>query len=504
MPGKKIKLMRKKSNLIVILALFGWGCGFFYGPWSAQAYFQTNVSGVRPAGMGESFVAVADDANTVLFNPAGFARIEDMQIVGMYSDLFSGANARLYTGQYDRLGYHFISLAVPVLHTHSAFGLAWTQFNSTFYKENAFTLSYARRIWPAYGLDLGINLKVLQWMVEANEYSTGQSFAAFPSRGKLAYTADMGVIATLFQGFNLGLSWDNLVPADVGILGTSYVPGVLRLGAAYQIPWQNEFTDSLMTSVEWTARDNIYNMKVGLEAWFLQRILALRTGLNMDSVTSGLSFRYAWSGRPLALQFDYAFAYPFQIFDTWGSHRVGITVNWGHRQPPPDEKILAADEGPAPERIVKHEPVVPQPQEGDEQPPYQISERERRLQELLAEIKDYHPKPLLFELGKGILLEANHPPLDFIGGLLNKYPDLKVRIEGHACNLGPEAFNMELSRQRAEAVQNYLIQKYGIKPEKFILEFYGESRPIAPNDSEQNREKNRRVDIYLVILALTM
>jgi hypothetical protein len=296
MPGKKIKLMRRKLNLLILLVLFGGGSGLIYGPGYSQAYFQSNVSGVRPAGMGEAFVAVADDANTVLFNPAGFARIEDLQISGMYSDLYSGANARLYTGEYDRMGYHFISLAVPVLHTHSAFGLAWNQFNSTFYKENAFTLSYARRIWPAYGLDMGLNLKVLQWMVEANEYSTGPAFSAFPNRDKMAYTADVGIIATLFQGFNLGLSWDNLVPADVGILGTSYVPGVLRVGGAYQIPWQNEFADSLMTSVEWTARDNIYNIKVGLEAWFLQQVLALRTGLNRERATSGLSFRYVWSG----------------------------------------------------------------------------------------------------------------------------------------------------------------------------------------------------------------
>jgi outer membrane protein OmpA-like peptidoglycan-associated protein len=154
----------------------------------------------------------------------------------------------------------------------------------------------------------------------------------------------------------------------------------------------------------------------------------------------------------------------------------------------------------APEYTIEHEPMVPEVKDGHEQPPYQISERERRLQELLADIKDYHPKPMLFELGKDVLLETNYPPLDFIGDLLNKYPDLKIRIEGHACNLGTEAYNMELSRKRAEAVQNYIRQKHGIKPEKFILEFYGESRPVAPNDSEQNREKNRRVDIYLVIL----
>ncbi|MCK5218968.1 OmpA family protein, partial [bacterium] len=240
-------------------------------------------------------------------------------------------------------------------------------------------------------------------------------------------------------------------------------------------------------------------------AWFLKRVLALRTGLNMDRITSGLSFRYAGSGTPLVLQFDYAFTYPLQIYDTWGSHRFGITVNWSRQQTPPDEKALQASEASVVlDRAIVHEPMVPETKEGYEQPPYQISERERKLRELLVDIKDYEPKPLLFKIDEDVLLETNYSPLDFIGGLLRKYPDLKIRIAGHTCNLGPEAYNMKLSRQRAEAVQNYIRRKYGIKPENIILEYYGESRPIAPNDVEQNRKKNRRVDVYLVILALTM
>jgi len=68
------------------------------------------------------------------------------------------------------------------------------------------------------------------------------------------------------------------------------------------------------------------------------------------------------------------------------------------------------------------------------------------------------------------------------------------QIAGHTCDLGDAEHNMELSRERADAVKNYLVAQ-GVDPERLITTGYGETSPIVPNTSEEQRRKNRRVEV---------
>jgi len=79
-------------------------------------------------------------------------------------------------------------------------------------------------------------------------------------------------------------------------------------------------------------------------------------------------------------------------------------------------------------------------------------------------------------------------------------PSLKGRrfiIAGHTDDVGPDDYNMKLSRQRAESVKNYLVSQYGINPSIILTEAYGESKPNDPGKTEAARTANRRVEFEL-------
>jgi OOP family OmpA-OmpF porin len=69
-----------------------------------------------------------------------------------------------------------------------------------------------------------------------------------------------------------------------------------------------------------------------------------------------------------------------------------------------------------------------------------------------------------------------------------------VRVEGHTDWIGSEEYNQALSVRRAEAVYRYLVNR-GVEPERFTVEGFGKSRPIASNDTEAGRAQNRRVEL---------
>ncbi len=93
----------------------------------------------------------------------------------------------------------------------------------------------------------------------------------------------------------------------------------------------------------------------------------------------------------------------------------------------------------------------------------------------------------LADEAKSVLKEA--------ADVLRAYPDEKVMIEGHADSTGSEKTNMELSKNRAEAAVTYLVDTEGISRDRFMVKWYGESKPIATNAIPEGRELNRRVEV---------
>ena len=99
---------------------------------------------------------------------------------------------------------------------------------------------------------------------------------------------------------------------------------------------------------------------------------------------------------------------------------------------------------------------------------------------------------IFFDFGKSILNEDSYPELDRVVKLMNDNPYMEIEISGHTDNVGSESFNMKLSADRANAVRDYLIA-HKIDGSRITAKGYGKNKPVDTNDTEEGRQKNRRV-----------
>ncbi|UYZ59364.1 OmpA family protein [Hymenobacter latericus] len=104
---------------------------------------------------------------------------------------------------------------------------------------------------------------------------------------------------------------------------------------------------------------------------------------------------------------------------------------------------------------------------------------------------------LFFQQSKPDLLPTSQPELDRLVQVLKDNPELKIRLEGHTDNQGDPKLNVKLSEERVQHVQQYLVGQ-GIAATRLQTMGFGGSKPVAPNDNEYNRRKNRRVELVVV------
>ncbi|MGK3994144.1 OmpA family protein [Sorangium sp. So ce1024] len=105
---------------------------------------------------------------------------------------------------------------------------------------------------------------------------------------------------------------------------------------------------------------------------------------------------------------------------------------------------------------------------------------------------------ILFEHDKALIRPESHSLLNEVVETIKKHPHIKkIAIEGHASSDGADEHNLKLSDRRAKAVMDYLVQN-GVPQSMLTAKGFGETRPIADNDTEEGREKNRRVEFNIV------
>lgn len=104
-----------------------------------------------------------------------------------------------------------------------------------------------------------------------------------------------------------------------------------------------------------------------------------------------------------------------------------------------------------------------------------------------------------FDQSSYILRPESYPQLNKLVKTLQTTRKLVIEIAGHTDNVGDRRLNLALSENRAKVIRNYLIRS-GIAENRLQANGYGDTRPAAPNDSEENKRKNRRVEF--VVLAL--
>ena len=114
------------------------------------------------------------------------------------------------------------------------------------------------------------------------------------------------------------------------------------------------------------------------------------------------------------------------------------------------------------------------------------------------DVSDGFKYPIQFDFNSSVVRDESMIRIDELAELMERYPKLRLEIQGHTDNIGGEEFNQKLSDARAKSVMQEMIKR-GIEEKRLRARGFGMSQPVAPNDSERNRAINRRTQF--VVLA---
>ena len=104
---------------------------------------------------------------------------------------------------------------------------------------------------------------------------------------------------------------------------------------------------------------------------------------------------------------------------------------------------------------------------------------------------------ILFETGKDVIKASSYPILNNIVTIMKENPEYNLNIDGHTDAVGDDAMNLDLSQRRADAVKKFLTDK-GVEANKMTAKGYGETIPVADNNTPAGKAKNRRVEFKVV------
>jgi len=140
-------------------------------------------------------------------------------------------------------------------------------------------------------------------------------------------------------------------------------------------------------------------------------------------------------------------------------------------------------------------PPPPPPKQEEPPPPPRVELRDNKIE---------FSEKIQFEVNKAVIKEESYSLLHDIAEVIKNNPHVKkISIEGHASAEGGAAYNKKLSEQRAKAVLDHLVKKEGVDASRLVAKGWGIEKPIAPNDTEENREKNRRVEFLVIEQEIT-
>lgn len=122
----------------------------------------------------------------------------------------------------------------------------------------------------------------------------------------------------------------------------------------------------------------------------------------------------------------------------------------------------------------------------------QVADARRTENGILVNLKS----SLLFSTDSAVLRPEAVEQIARLGNILAKYPEDRIRIQGHTDSTGSPAHNEELSLRRAEAVRDLLVSR-GVHPRQVLVAGVGAAQPLADNSTPDGRARNRRVELYI-------
>jgi len=348
--------MIMKKTFTILLLIYLLTCWWLSQP--GFTAFDVSGWGARPTGMGGAFTAISDDVNAIFFNPAGTAQLNHIEGIFMHCIPYLGLDLKVW----DDVAFNFRDIGLGMNYFAAAypagkigtFGIGWTSLSASgLYSENTISINYAKKVisskkedrkrdWQ-YNRDLdlyaGLNLKYLFHSYILDDRT--QNDPVFGGDGSLTYdtgfTAELGCLAVIRQDISVGLMIKNLIPANIGLTEKEILYPEIRLGGAYKV--NNFVTPAVDISYRFGVPvSQRFNFNLGCEAWFSDRTLGIRTGLNLDEIGIGFSYRKlmeTFGGRV-----DYSFNYPFRISSTLGTHRISLVFQYGKELGVEDVKQL--------------------------------------------------------------------------------------------------------------------------------------------------------------------
>lgn len=138
-------------------------------------------------------------------------------------------------------------------------------------------------------------------------------------------------------------------------------------------------------------------------------------------------------------------------------------------------------------------PPTPKVPERGKPEPVKAAEPANEVERQLIETGRIRLENVYFETANSRLLPESEETLREVGRTLEKFPDLKVEIEGHTDTRGWAQYNLRLSQARAEAVRSFLLEYFKLKHDNYVAAGYGETRPETAERNDEELLRNRRV-----------
>jgi hypothetical protein len=498
-------------------------------------------AGARALGMGGAYVAVANDATAGYWNPAGLGwscgtQLSGMFALGMEADRSMSFVAGSHRFDWGALGLSFLTAGMSDIPEYLAGS-----------SESSGTFSYgdlAVMLHGAYATDLvsvGATVKYLHQGLDANVAGDD---------GVDGFGVDLGAGIQPLEWMRLGVVMKDLASEVGSFEEANDIPMNLRVGVALLPIDGFTFGFDLDQVID---EDDLKFHAGGEFAFPVNEDFggALRLGLNDGNLTAGLGVSVKF------IEFDYAFVEEPSVFEE--SHRMGVTLRFG--QDECGGPTFAPREGDSdldgiPDRADKC-PSQPEDFDGyqdtdgcpdadnDGDGVLDVNDDCPARAEDFDGFNDQDGCPDVDNDGDGILdaddkcpsaaedfngyqdadgcpdggaglpcefpLVYIHfkydsadfsyadpiPVLDQIAETLKASPGTKVTIVGHTDGHGSDEYNMKLSLRRAEAVRDYLVKK-GVASNQMMVDGKGKREPIASNDTDEGRAKNRRIEFKVM------
>lgn len=174
------------------------------------------------------------------------------------------------------------------------------------------------------------------------------------------------------------------------------------------------------------------------------------------------------------------------------------------RQEAESQRLAAEDQRRAAEDALKEAQMRAAEAEQARQEAAAAEARAKKLESQIAELQASQTErglvltlgDVLFDTGKSDLKAGAYATIEKLATFLKEYPNRKVQVEGFTDSVGSDDYNLGLSVRRAEAVRNALNGR-GIEYDRIMYRGYGETFPVASNDTSDGRQRNRRVEVII-------